>query len=342
MNCKSAKSTLVTHSDGRQELILECESCSDDFVYEPQHTESLCSVLQPFQREIESVEAQVDTCELRNPENGLCLSCPSLLVYDSLFHDCVSVPVGVPHCEVYLTETLCSFCKSTHFLQGNECLPVTSSVSDCLWYSADGVCVKCSGGFTLKTQSQNDPSGTTILLTSCEASPVLNCSGYDNRTGLCRQCETNFFLVRENIRDAQTQETISGAQNSADPAGALKIDISNKFVYSCREQNIDNCAVFADNIDHFYLPPGLSPNLIDYFEGVEFPAFIYEDSVFPATPVCRHCKTGHFLNNNSCQLVESSTTIEHCLEYQSASSCARCDLNYILTKEKYWINLSNF
>lgn len=99
--------------------------------------------------------------------------------------------------------------------------------------------------------------------------------------------------------------------------------------------------MYADNIKHFYSPPGLAANQVEYFQGVEFPAFVYEDSVFPQTSACRHCAPGFFLSENTCRSVDTADAIDNCLEYESASTCAQCDLNFVLSKEKYRPNPIN-
>jgi hypothetical protein len=278
-------------------------------------------VLQPFQKEINTVEAQSDKCELRNPENGLCLSCPEPYIFDSEFKDCVSIPTGVPNCEIYLNPSVCSYCKSGYFLNQNECELVTNTISDCFWYSADGVCSTCKGGFKMKTETIENINDNQII-TSCELDSVLNCLSYDDALGLCKECDSNFYLVRQ-TSPPPTSDT-----------GPAKIDFSEQYTYSCREQSVDNCIKYADNIHHFYAPPDLTENQIQYFEVTEFPSFIYEDSSFPATSICQQCAPGFFLHNNSCQVVETSTIIDNCLEYISATTCKRCIQGFVLTKEK--------
>ena len=319
MNCNSVSTNVTINSLGEEEMTIECLSCFDEFLLDTINSESFCTVLQPFQKEINTSEAQNDICELRNPENELCLSCPESYIFDSEFKNCVSSPTGVPNCEIYLNSNVCSYCKSGYFLNQNQCLLVTNSISDCFWYSGDGECSQCKGGFKLKIETTTN-NGNNEVVTSCEANSVLNCVSYDDQSGLCKECDPNYYLIR-----------VSTAPPNPD---SPKIDFSDQHIYNCKEQNVDNCIQYADNIGHFYTPSDITQNEINYFEVTEFPSFLYEDTSFLSSSICQQCAPGFFLNNNSCHIVETDTIIDNCLEYISKTTCKRCVQDFILTKEK--------
>ena len=317
MHCRSVDSVSNLGPNGEPILNLNCLACSEGFIMTSTATQSTCSVLQPYQKEIKEVSAQSDICELRHPENGLCLSCPSPYIFDADFQNCSLIPSGVPNCEVYLTENICSSCASGFFLSLNECKSVATPVANCYWYSADGQCKQCEGGFELDKSVALDSGGNSITSTVCQAQAILNCSSYDHKSGLCSQCETGFFLARKN-----TVSSIEPVLRSAD------------HFYICQAQNIENCSIFADNISVFYKPGGLTQEQINYLETDEFPLSIYEDAAFLGGAVCERCVDEFYLKDNACFSVSEENKIKNCLEYTQEIKCRRCAANFILSKEK--------
>ena len=145
--------------------------------------------------------------------------CPDHLIYDSEFKNCVEIPKGIPNCEVYLQDNFCSHCKTNFYLIQNECVSITTTVPNCYWYSNQENCSKCIGGFELKINITTDPLGEDQIETICEAKPVLNCLQFDDVLGLCKECNPNFYLVRENI-----QENIQSVQSRTQSINSRKLE----------------------------------------------------------------------------------------------------------------------
>ena len=338
MNCSEVTTNVTVNSDGDEELHLECDTCLEGFLFDGLNSESLCIVLQPFQKEIDTPEAQKDICELRNPSNGLCLLCPSPSIFDSDFANCVSVPTGIPNCQVYLTEAICSSCRSGFHLSQNQCVAVSSTVDNCLWYSSESTCKVCLGGFQLKVQDVSTDPNNPQIVTTCEAKPVANCLSYDDSTGMCKECEANFYLRRENVPSEATESGEDLSQSVLDLAKTVSqanaFDFSQKHFYSCKEKVVDNCSNYVDNISTFYKPADLNENGKKYFEMSDFPLFVFEDQTFLSESLCEDCHSNFFLKDNSCHPVSADNQIENCFEYLSGNECKKCLQNFILTKEK--------
>ena len=336
MNCNFINQIISTNSNGEEEITLECTSCFDGYLLNNEEPETLCNVLHPFQREIDSPEAQADSCELRHPTNGLCLKCPDHLIYDAEFKNCQKISTGIPNCQIYLTSSFCSHCKANFYLSQNQCLPVSTTVANCYWYSSDKHCSRCNGGFELKITKTTDILGEEQIETVCEEKSVLNCSVFDHVHGLCKECNAGFYLVRESVSDPvqAVQSKIDSRKLQETSDSLTKVEFSGKFIYTCREENIENCISYCDNISKFYKPTSSTQNEINYFDLTEFPSFLFEDNSYKTGPICHKCAPNYFLNNNVCELIETSNEINNCEEYFDSTTCKICSQNFVLTKER--------
>jgi hypothetical protein len=73
---------------------------------------------------------------------------------------------------------------------------------------------------------------------------------------------------------------------------------------------------------------------VKYFEITEFPNFIFQDESFLTSAICDKCAPDFYLNQNVCVAVPGDSLITNCVEYESETTCRRCGVDLILSKER--------
>ena len=317
---------------------LTCLKCSSQYLKSSnQQAESICQILHPYQKELDTEAALKDICELRHPDNNLCLKCPQNFIFDSTFQDCVEIPTGVPNCQIYLTESVCSWCSSVFYLDNNQCKLVLNFITNCSYYESDGICSKCLGGFEMNTQITTENNIETKT-TSCIEKQITNCLTYNDFSGLCSECISGHYLVRENKKTTDNTDSSTTADSGGSSSSATtpkeKFEIESEYLHKCREKSINNCFKYADNIDNFFKPSDLTSEERNYFDLQEFPEFLFENSLFRSSSICSECENNFFLSDNQCQAVVTENQILNCLEYSADDTCERCNNDFILSIEK--------
>ena len=92
---------------------------------------------------------------------------------------------------------ICNQCEQGYFKgNNNDCISPTTTVPNCLGYSADGVCSKCEGNFLLSKDGNKCSSDIALAGSQCHAGRVSSkphcsrCTGgfYFDDTGACKNC----------------------------------------------------------------------------------------------------------------------------------------------------------
>ena len=202
-----------SHFDSTQEL--KCLKCQRNYISSEQQNKSICKELQPIENN------PSDHCKLRHPTNNLCLLCEDDFIFNDSYDGCVEEPSGIPNCKLYLTESICSWCKAGYFLTNNECQAITITIGDCAFNRTDGQCSKCSGGFKLESKVISE----TEIVTECVADIIPNCNGYDDFTGHCIACIQNYYLVK--LKKSESIPGKADVEAEAEVKVAAKIESSN-------------------------------------------------------------------------------------------------------------------
>ena len=65
---------------------------------------------------------------------------------------------------------------------------------------------------------------------------------------------------------------------------------------------------------------------------LDFGPGIANCEVYSSQSSCKYCKSGFFVDNNNCKIVENS--VENCKYYKTDSICEICRNNYLLLSNK--------
>ena len=157
---------------------------------------------------LESGYCIAKTCEegmYLNSETGECLSCPSTcttcatVMTSSETTQCITCAEGYK-LDAATATCVPLNCAASEYVKGNECLPCSGSLSNCVACSGENTCTLCDNGFTLqngKCVGVDCPAGTYLNMNknpaSCDscASPCSTCSG---TASTCTGCVDNYKL----------------------------------------------------------------------------------------------------------------------------------------------------
>lgn len=141
---------------------------------------------------LESGYCIMKTCEAGmylNSETGECLSCPATcttcatVMSSSETPQCTSCAEGYKLDEATATCVELN-CSDAEYVKGNECLPCSGTISNCLTCSGENTCTVCENGFTLQ-------NGQCVGI-DCGAGTYLNMSKNpatcDSCTSPCATC----------------------------------------------------------------------------------------------------------------------------------------------------------
>ena len=143
---------------------------------------------------LESGYCIMKTCEAGmylNTETGECLSCPATCTTCSTVMTSSETPQCTSCAEGYKLDAATATCvelncSDAEYVKGNECLPCSGTISNCLTCSGENTCTVCENGFTLQNGQcvgVSCPAGTYLNMSknpaTCDScsSPCATCSG---------------------------------------------------------------------------------------------------------------------------------------------------------------------
>ena len=157
---------------------------------------------------LESGYCIMKTCEAGmylNSETGECLSCPATcttcatVMSSSETPQCTSCAEGYKLDEATATCVELN-CSDAEYVKGNECLPCSGTISNCLTCSGENTCTVCENGFTLQNGQcvgVDCAAGTYLNMSknpaTCDScsSPCATCSGSATS---CTSCVDGYKL----------------------------------------------------------------------------------------------------------------------------------------------------
>lgn len=157
---------------------------------------------------LESGYCIMKTCEAGmylNSETGECLSCPATcttcatVMTSSETPQCTSCAEGYKLDEATATCVELN-CSDAEYVKGNECLPCSGTISNCLTCSGENTCTVCENGFTLQNGQcvgVDCAAGTYLNMSknpaTCDScsSPCATCSGSATS---CTSCVDGYKL----------------------------------------------------------------------------------------------------------------------------------------------------
>ena len=143
---------------------------------------------------LESGYCIMKTCEAGmylNTETGECLSCPATCTTCSTVMTSSETPQCTSCAEGYKLDAATATCvelncSDAEYVKGNECLPCSGTISNCLTCSGENTCTVCENGFTLQNGQcvgVSCPAGTYLNMSknpaTCDScsSPCATCTG---------------------------------------------------------------------------------------------------------------------------------------------------------------------
>lgn len=214
----------------------------------------------------------------------------------------------ISNCTVYDPSTsLCSSCNSGFVLVtesgiSQQCMQIPAALNctfaDLQNENTELSCDACASGFSFTTEDTDMPDNTCVQINT-----VNNCLTYDIKEDLnastftCTLCDTLFYLRNGSC-------------------------IGRRVTTGCRSYvaTDDKCTACLSN---FYLNE----------QGVclAFIVGITNCDVYSDSTNCSRCRSGYFLSDNTCTVVDAATLIERCIHYSNATTCSVCDSGYVLT-----------
>ena len=171
---------------------------------------------------LESGYCIMKTCEAGmylNSETGECLSCPATcttcatVMSSSETPQCTSCAEGYKLDEATATCVELN-CSDAEYVKGNECLPCSGTISNCLTCSGENTCTVCENGFTLQ-------NGQCVGI-DCGAGTYLNMSKNpatcDSCTSPCATCSGSATSCTSCV-DGYKLSGSSGVQKSCSDMG---------------------------------------------------------------------------------------------------------------------------
>ena len=298
----------------------------------------------------------VANCELASADHtkSLCLECKSGFHLDTELKQCVEIPASslIPKCTRYSSLNHCSRCEDGNYILDGICVAVTTAVTGCLGYNADGSkCVECEGLKFLKADKCEEFTAED------------NCLNYSELT--CDACAAGYF------KELNYHSTLS---LSAPIVHAIILENKNAVgmvrpppATICHKEAISQCTKYLNFTQcekcssGYYVdqdractmnPYNKILNCYRYSDKVTCSlcneeSFLASNKCVPRTMVsncakydrfsstCIECDAAHYLSGNTCQIRAFSRRIEHCTSNNLlADECMSCKARFKLTDDK--------
>ena len=200
-------------------------------------------------------------------ETGECLSCPSTCTACSTVMTSTETSICTACAEGYTLDEATGACRplncsDAEYVKGNECLPCSGSISNCLTCSGENTCTKCANGYTLENGqcvgidcAAGSYLNTTKDPASCDScsSPCATCSGSATS---CTSCIDGYKLSRSDkfsratcVQKSCSEMGFSTSCQSGYTASYITSGSDGK-CYSCSKPG-DYCASDSDCTDAY-------------------------------------------------------------------------------------------
>ena len=170
---------------------------------------------------------EILNCEIPSVDR-LCLICNSGYMLDEVAGICVQVGGSdiKTECLRYDSNMACVECNEDHFMDGSDCVAVTSTVSNCKIYSSLTKCDICKTGYFLVEESNGNQTCQSISKKSnCWRYSLNQCDECDNN----KVMNKNYFLDQIN-NSAVIQTNVSIVEDEilfSTQQGNLCVDLSD-------------------------------------------------------------------------------------------------------------------
>lgn len=257
------------------------------------------------------VAGNAENCEVFKRTLDECNTCKANHYMDADdFYKCK--PQEVENCEkIKENSNTCELCDKGYFLKDDECEPVTTTVTDCEYYKADGQCSQCKSGLSLENNI-------------CSEGSITGCDVYNpTDPKKCVKCTNAFYLSNETTC---TERTISSNcavyvvdKDECESCSSLYFKTLSK---TCEMYDPTlNCDTFKSNenkcescSDEYYLDSATG--------SCKERTAKYCETASPSADECITCVARHWKSRNECK---ESTTVNFCAKYsKTEDKCEAC------------------
>ena len=323
-----------------------CKECKTNYYLDQKQTNCIkrnntykCKELNPYSDEcISCVDDEEDNffisedkknCELQDivsnckeyfKEKNECKWCAKDFFRHENENKCKVVENKVEKCYIYKEDGKCEICEETFVESKGRCM--LGYINGCQYYKTINKCKSCYHTHFLEEETFHCK----------EYSSNLNCKKNDPNKDKCKEC-----FLKQQFNDMGECENIPNC-DEFEPGTNNCIRCNSKFYLNtgdntCYEREQINCRTFLENDDEcesckdkFYLDM-VDGNKCKSHDDVEHCAFYnkYEN-------VCEGCKSGYFLKDKKCVLLENVDL--KCQDYISQGKCKKCFEGYYLELNK--------
>ena len=115
---------------------------------------------------------------------------------------CVAFPTGTFACAIFSGPSTCIKCKSNRYLSNNACLPVTTIVPNCEYYSSSSTCQACNTPAEVRARGQRLRQGRCAGLSNLQRRDTSGAT-CPSKHGLYRDKVNTSLLHCNRLTDAQ-------------------------------------------------------------------------------------------------------------------------------------------
>lgn len=249
-------------------------------------------------------------CVEFNLAADLCTACAPSYALNPAGTQCVAFPVGVANCFALNPAGTCDICITNYYMNGGSCLQVLRQVPNCMFYFADGVCMKCGLGRVAVNRGSE-----------CVFPVVTNCTAWETPSS-CTACPPTTFLSLV-VKAAVAATTTTPASPASTTGVCVNITVGNCSIAgatkdTCRQclngfflnagkcepvkVNIVGCANYTNATNC----QSCSPGFVLSFDGKGCIPSNYNnladvncaDSIVDTRPTCVACNPGHYFGPN--------------------------------------------
>lgn len=257
-------------------------------------------------------EYTIENCEEYEPDADLCVSCVSgnhYLGTDKLCHP--STPVE--KCQLYSSsEDKCVLCEDGYYqIGGTQCRPNPEGLFNCIEYSDNTTCTRCSNGYYLEDNYCFKSKYT-----------IDNCDLYSSNI-VCEVCKSNYVLATN--PPPADDDTTSLPVGHPDRPEKICLSVNNT---TCTEwENVDSCSKCSGNQVLQTDGDGNKSCVESGLTNCE------EASGTTTSKKCIKCAEGNYINGSN-ECAAPSTPIDNCAIYKSETECSECASGFVVSEDK--------
>ena len=243
---------------------------------------------------------------------GQCLQCSYDYYLDKKDNKCKKQENNFYHCKQTINGKTCDICNEGYYFdeEGN-----CTEINYCSKSDKLGKCEKCIEDYYLSSSNHKQ---------AC--SKDKNCYEADKDSGLCLQCNTNYYIdykdgkCKSNLENNEFKYCKSAREscNNCIYNYYLGEDLKCSNTRGCSESNNGICNTCSD----------------DYYLGLDNKCSLIKNCIYSTDEyMCNECKDGYYYNQRNKTCLKENDEFKNCkIVYTEDLNCSLCKDNYYLNK----------